>query len=81
MSELYNLIASCNPNRQSLILTALDGTAAGEKAFFADGSLQWESGKEGTRDLVFFRIFLPPVLSPRTVHGSSVSFRHMNKSW
>ena len=40
MSELYNLIASCNPNRQSLILTALDGTAAGEKAFFADGSLQ-----------------------------------------
>ena len=46
MSELYNLIASCNPNRRSLILTALDDEAAGEKAFLVDGTLQWES-KEG----------------------------------
>ena len=69
MSELYNLIASCNPNRQSLILTALDGTAAGEKAFFADGSLQWESGKEG-----FFSHFaenLPDISAPGIITENS----------
>lgn len=47
MSELYKLIASCNPNRQILILTALEGEAIGEKALFANGSLQWESKKNG----------------------------------
>lgn len=46
MSELYNLISSCNPNRQVLILTALEGEPIGEKALFIDGILQWES-KEG----------------------------------
>ena len=69
MSELYNLIASCNPNRQSLILTALDGTAAGEKAFFADGSLQWESGKKG-----FFSHFaenLPDISAPGIITENS----------
>ena len=30
MSELYHLISSCNPNHQTLILTALEGEAKGE---------------------------------------------------
>ena len=47
MTELYHLIASCNPNRQTLILTALEGEAKGEKAFVVDGVLQWESKKGG----------------------------------
>ena len=47
MSELYNLISSCNPNRQVLILTALEGEPIGEKALFIDGILQWESKENG----------------------------------
>ena len=47
MTELYHLIASCNPNRQTLILTALEGEAKGEKAFVVDGILQWESKRGG----------------------------------
>lgn len=62
MIELYNLIASCNPNRQILILTALDGNFAGEKAMFMDGSLCWESPGDS-----FFSQFsgkLPHISSP-----------------
>ena len=47
MSELYHLISSCNPNHQTLILTALEGEAKGEKAFVVDGILQWESKRGG----------------------------------
>lgn len=47
MLELYRQIASCNPNRKTHVLTVLDGESAGEKALFSDGSLLWESCRDG----------------------------------
>lgn len=47
MMELYRQIAACNPNRNTIVLTVLDGASMGEKALYTDGTLQWESRKDG----------------------------------
>ena len=41
--DVYEAIASVSPNRQNVLYTILEEDAFGEKAFFSDEKLIWES--------------------------------------
>ena len=43
--DVYEAIASVSPNRQNILYTVLEEDAFGEKAFFSDDKLVWESTK------------------------------------
>ena len=45
--DVYEAIASVSPNRQNILYTVLEEDAFGEKAFFSDDKLVWESTKGG----------------------------------
>ena len=45
--DVYEAIASVSPNRQNILYTILEKDAFGEKAFFSDEKLIWESTKGG----------------------------------
>lgn len=45
--DVYEAIASVSPNRQNILYTVLEEDAFGEKAFFSDDKLVWESTKVG----------------------------------
>ena len=45
--NVYEAIASVSPNRQNILYTILDPEGFGEKAFFSDGNLVWESTEKG----------------------------------
>ena len=46
--DVYEAIASVSPNRQNILYTVLEEDAFGEKAFFSDDKLVWESTKVGS---------------------------------
>ena len=45
--DVYEAIASVSPNRQNVLYTILEEDDFGEKAFFSDEKLIWESTKGG----------------------------------
>ena len=45
--DVYEAIASVSLNRQNILYTVLEEDAFGEKAFFSDDKLVWESTKGG----------------------------------
>lgn len=47
MMEFYSRIENADPNCQNLMLTVVEGQAAGEKALVVDHRLVWESSCEG----------------------------------
>ena len=47
MRSFYEAVSRCNPEKQNLAVTVLDGLHFGEKALFSEGQLIFDTEKNG----------------------------------
>ena len=47
MNQLYEIIKASNPNHQNIVATVVAGTGLGERAFFSDNDMRFETEENG----------------------------------